>query len=280
MGFYETEKLSDRLYKIVDLASKESFPIQNYLVLGDVKAALIDSGLGIGNIRQVVEAITSLPVLVLHTHGHPDHIGGDPLFEENYLSPLENVGTLEERKNANEDKKRLIEGFAGNNPELVKTLVESFVPAAEVSYKPVHDGDAFDLGEVVLEAVAIPGHTQGSLAYVDQKGRFAFTGDGIADIHWFDGDMYFNTVESFYETLRHFEDHARNARQIYAAHISKSFELSLVRHLQTAAQNILNGSRDPVENADYLFLKHGELHVHRVENVKIYYKPENIRKAG
>ena len=48
---------------------------------GEKKAVLIDTGLGIGNIREVVDSLTSLPVMVMTTHVHWDHIGGHGYFE-------------------------------------------------------------------------------------------------------------------------------------------------------------------------------------------------------
>ena len=53
-----------------------------YLVVGSRKAALIDTGAGIGDLRGLVESLTELPVMVLTTHLHTDHAGGNPLFEE------------------------------------------------------------------------------------------------------------------------------------------------------------------------------------------------------
>lgn len=51
-----------------------------YLLLGSKKALLIDTGLGVANIRQVIDNITDLPVEVVTTHIHWDHIGGHKYF--------------------------------------------------------------------------------------------------------------------------------------------------------------------------------------------------------
>jgi glyoxylase-like metal-dependent hydrolase (beta-lactamase superfamily II) len=52
------------------------------LVIGQHKAALIDTGCGIGNLRQAVEAVTDKPVMVINTHTHADHLGSNRHFDE------------------------------------------------------------------------------------------------------------------------------------------------------------------------------------------------------
>ena len=54
----------------------------SYLVLGSEKAALVDTGTGIGDIRRAVEELTDLPVVVVLTHEHYDHVAGAWRFEE------------------------------------------------------------------------------------------------------------------------------------------------------------------------------------------------------
>ena len=53
----------------------------SYLLLGSNKAALIDTGMGVSNIQNEVENITSLPVIVLNTHTHFDHTGDNFRFK-------------------------------------------------------------------------------------------------------------------------------------------------------------------------------------------------------
>ena len=53
-----------------------------YLLCGTEKAVLIDTGLGVDNIKRIVDRLTSLPVMVITTHIHWDHIGGHKYFKD------------------------------------------------------------------------------------------------------------------------------------------------------------------------------------------------------
>lgn len=277
MSIYEVNKITDSLYSIKEDITDNKFPILIYLVIGTERAALIDTGLGTDNLKEIVESITKLPIIVLHTHAHGDHVGADALFSEIYLNSRENSFTRSERdfKYITEQRLKFIEAHLKDKLELYRYVIEHIIDSTEVNYKNVDDGDIIDLGGIQLEAVSTPGHTLGSVSYVNKKDRYAFTGDGIADIHWFD-DKGSISVEGFLNTLNHFEKKTRGVENIYAAHLPKPFSLDLIHNLQTAAKKIINGSNDKIENADYQFLIHGDLYTHRHGNVTIYYNKGNI----
>ncbi len=44
--------------------------VHSYLLIGEEKAALIDTGLGIDNIKRITDQLTNLPIIVLTTHVH------------------------------------------------------------------------------------------------------------------------------------------------------------------------------------------------------------------
>ena len=52
-----------------------------YLVCGEKKAVVIDTMNGIADVHAVVRAITDLPLTVVNTHGHCDHIFGNLYFD-------------------------------------------------------------------------------------------------------------------------------------------------------------------------------------------------------
>ena len=53
------------------------------------KALLVDTGMGVGDLAALVRSLTPLPVIVVNTHGHPDHAGGNGGFDEFFLHPAD-----------------------------------------------------------------------------------------------------------------------------------------------------------------------------------------------
>ena len=60
-----------------------------YLVLGAEKAVVIDTMNGYENVKQVAEHFTDLPLMVVNTHGHPDHVYGNIYFDKAYMNPAD-----------------------------------------------------------------------------------------------------------------------------------------------------------------------------------------------
>lgn len=94
LAWYTTTHIAEPVYRISEpigaIEPRVGLSTVNiYLVLGQERAALIDSGMGIGDLRAEVRKITSLPCTVLNTHYHWDHIGGNRLFPESAIHESE-----------------------------------------------------------------------------------------------------------------------------------------------------------------------------------------------
>ena len=129
-------------------------------------ALVIDTSIGLCNIRETAEALTGLPLICVNTHGHEDHIGGNWAFEKAYM----NLADLPLAKECL------------NIPELQEGLAR-----LHVSYPPfehIEDGRVIDLGGVALEVLYLPGHTPGEIVLLDSQDRVLFSGDGILEHLW------------------------------------------------------------------------------------------------
>lgn len=84
--YYTSEQISQHVIRITSLSQEFM-----YLIEGEHEAVLVDTCLGVGNLRAFVEHLTSKPVTVILTHGHVDHAMGAPAFDKVYMSPLDNL---------------------------------------------------------------------------------------------------------------------------------------------------------------------------------------------
>jgi glyoxylase-like metal-dependent hydrolase (beta-lactamase superfamily II) len=162
----------------------------SYLILGNRHALLFDTGLGIGNISRVVAKLTSLPVIVLNSHTHFDHTGGNAEFSH-ILDP----DTPFTRKNSEGQsnvysRDALAPGrICGQLPPGVRPESYSIRPFKISEW--VKDGEHIDLGERNLEVIFTPGHTPDSLCLFDRKNGLLFTGDTF-----YRGPIYLFTPET------------------------------------------------------------------------------------
>lgn len=157
----------------------------SYLVIGADRAILIDTGTGIGDLKKTVDELTDLPVTVVNTHAHYDHIGNNWQFGETAVF------------NNAEEINRLLTGHDNASlqrhlvPELVpKGLPDYFdpamwtIPPSEPDYL-LEDGSVVDLGGRMLEVIHTPGHSPGEICLLDRENRLLFTGD-----MFFPGPLY------------------------------------------------------------------------------------------
>jgi glyoxylase-like metal-dependent hydrolase (beta-lactamase superfamily II) len=180
MTWYTTARISEDTFQVSEpfgpiepLANLTT--VNMYLVIGRERAAVIDSGMGIGDLQAEVRRVTSLPCTVLNTHYHWDHVGGNSLFEESAIHESE-AKLLREEQDI---------GMFRQAIELAASRAvfpPSFDPSRHrIIPKPathiLHDNDLIDLGGRVLRTLHIPGHAPGHVAYLDEASKMLFTGD-------------------------------------------------------------------------------------------------------
>ena len=174
-----------------------------FLVLGEKKAALIDTGAGFGDLKALVRQLTDLPVQVLLTHGHMDHCGGVYHFDEAWLNPADTALFHESTDIAT--RRGYIEFTTRQMGQPLAVTDDEFIAPRPVQLHPLQDGDRFDLGGRSLLAIAVPGHTHGQMVFLDRENRLIFMGDaGNNSTFLFVPES--TSLEEYYHALRRLKD--------------------------------------------------------------------------
>ncbi|MDR1806931.1 MAG: MBL fold metallo-hydrolase [Propionibacteriaceae bacterium] len=153
----------------------------DYLLVGRDRAAVIDTGLASrGALRSVVTALTDRPVDVWLTHGHADHIGHAGEFGAAYLHEADRPVQA-----AHSDpaflKRLLREEMGAALAAVARPVVRRVTAIPPADYRWFGDDQVFDLGGREVTVVPVPGHTPGSVCYLDQATGGLFTGDSCCD---------------------------------------------------------------------------------------------------
>ena len=151
----------------------------SYLILGKSKALLFDTGMGLDSISPLVRELTGLPVTVLNSHTHYDHVGGNYEFND-----ILGMNTNFTRKNASNGYKHSavrseVAPDAFCLPCLPKTdTAHYFIKPFQIS-KFIGDGYLIDLGGRQLQVIAAPGHTPDAVALLDKQNGYLWSGDSF-----------------------------------------------------------------------------------------------------
>jgi len=229
---YNLSRVPEGVYSI-----DESGIVNLYLILGEKKAMLVDTGMASGNLAGVVSGITDLSVIVVNTHGHCDHICGNYQFETIY-APEKDLKLMKTFSNISLRIIAILKNLAkGQGPKYSTIKRNNRKPVI-----PFGDGAVFDLGGRTIRAFEIPGHTRGSVLLFDEQNRLLFSGDSIQR-----GQMWMFLKESiplasYLESLKKVRDIVIKSSIVFPSHTESFAGTEVVDELINGIGNILNGT--------------------------------------
>jgi len=204
----EISKLEDKVW-VIETTDKTTM----YLIEGDKKALLIDTGTKCEKLDEVIRKITQKPLDVVITHAHGDHAGNIRYFNEIYIHPADTV-------------------------LLDKTY------KGKVHF--VSDGSIFDLGGKKIEVSYMPAHTPGSIVLLDRKAGSCYSGDAFGSGQvWLQLRPY-APMKTYIESCKKMEKLMDGGiTKIYCGHypyVKKAYTKQYITEMRTLAEALVNGT--------------------------------------
>lgn len=233
---FKVEKVSESVTRIYGICTELM-----YLVEGEHYAALLDTGVGFGLLRKVVETLTDKPILVLLSHGHTDHAMGAGEFDTVYMNHKDDhIYKVHGEEDFRWDGMTL-------SDEYDKLEKNDYIPTVSVEkFKNMTGGDVFDLGGKTLRVYDCPGHTKGTVVFLLEEERMLFLGDAC-NSNTFMYDEYSTTISEYEKSLQILKNEINGKFDVaYAFHGNGQLTNTIIDEVIDVCHDIMTGNTDDI----------------------------------
>lgn len=184
-NWYTVAQVHTNIYALAEFSHWEL--VVSYLVVDTNNAFLIDTGMGYASMKKEIEKITRLPIRVLLTHTHWDHIGSMNEFERVYVfdHPFE-LASAQKGFHAKDIAELSNIGMFSDGYTPKKFSVKG-----KKLHRKLHDGQSISSDNFDIKVLHTPGHTPGSVCFYIPQFHALFTGDTL-----YPGPLYAQLPES------------------------------------------------------------------------------------
>ena len=242
-SWFEVYKIRPGIFAIYEPHQLEE--VISYLIVGNDRALLFDTGMGISNIQTVVAGLTKLPVSVLNSHTHNDHVGDNWRFT--YIYGMDTEFTRANARGSKEDAQ------AELAPDEICGALPAGFDANAYATKPfhithwLHDDDQIDLGGRVLKVISTPGHTPDAIALLDRANGLLFTGDTF-----YAGPIYLyrpeTDLDAYLASVQKLAALAPHLQLLLPAHNVPVARPSILSKVVIAMEQVRRGEVKPIAN--------------------------------
>lgn len=232
--------------------------VKSALVVGDESAILIDTGMGVADIRNVVENLTEKPVTVVNSHAHWDHVGGNHLFEHVLIHPAEADDLRKGYSNARMRGWFGLSSLTGPLPDDVDLDCLEIRPSIATGL--LHESQTFDLGNRTLEVLHCPGHSPGGIVLLDRANGILFSTD-VA----YAGHLYAYAgawLPLYHASLTRLAGLVPDLRVLYPSHNEWSISPSLLPRMVNLLARVIEGELPTSTSDDVAVYDDGDVGVY------------------
>ena len=229
--WFTVEKIDAQTFAISEYKHWEE--THCYLLCGQEKALLIDTGLGVSNIKEIVNSLTDLPVMAVTTHVHWDHIGGHRYFDNIAVHELEQDWLSVKFPIPLQVVKNNLTRVSCDFP--ADFDIDAYRIFQGMPQRVLSDGDRLDLGSRKIQVVHTPGHSPGHCCFYEPEREYLFSGDLI-----YKGCLYafYPTTDPqlFYHSVKRVQEY--KISRILPGHHQLNIPVSLIDEVETGFAQI------------------------------------------
>lgn len=250
--WFTVEVIDDNTFAISEYKHWEE--THCYLMCGTEKAVLIDTGLGVSNIRSVVDSLTTLPIMAVTTHAHWDHIGGHKYFEDIAVHEAEKEWLSVRFPIPLQVVKRNLMCKPCDFPK--DFMLEDYQIFTRTPQYILHDGDYLDLGNRKLMVIHTPGHSPGYCCFYELDREYLFSGDLI-----YEGclDAFYPSTDPqlFFQSVRKIQN--LSIERILPGHHQLSIPVDLIDRIENGFSKLSDEGKLKQGNGVFDF---GDFQIH------------------
>jgi glyoxylase-like metal-dependent hydrolase (beta-lactamase superfamily II) len=202
--WFEMREVGEGIYCIRERYYREDYRCNIYVVKGRKHDLVIDTGLGLGSLRKFIAPVLNKPILIC-SHGHYDHIGGNFEFSERLMHPAElEIVAYPTHQNTYADLLLSTEDFQvlpWNGFEAKDWVIE---PAPATGF--LVEGDLLDLGNRRFQVLHTPGHAWGSICLWEECTGVFFCADTVYEGEIFDA-LSCSHIPTYITTMQRLRNH-------------------------------------------------------------------------
>ncbi len=245
--WFKVYEVGEGVYAIAEPFNYQE--VISYLIVGSERNILFDTGMGMGRISEVVKELSSLPVVVINSHTHYDHIGGNTEFENvyavdtSYASHFSSVGWSHNQVNHEVTS----EAFCSQRLPNLDTASYQIKSYKDKIKKYIKDSDTLDIGGRIIEILRVPGHTPDGVALLDRSMGYLWTGDLYYEATiwlFFDG----TDLNAYEKSIHRFASLAPMLKTVFPAHNKPTAIPSHLNDLILAFDSVRSGLKVGKEN--------------------------------